>query len=32
MAEFCWTVPCLVVEDGELIAGHGRVLAAMRGV
>jgi ParB-like chromosome segregation protein Spo0J len=28
MAEFGWTVPCLVVEDGELIAGHGRVLAA----
>jgi ParB-like chromosome segregation protein Spo0J len=28
MAEFGWTVPCLVSEDGELIAGHGRVLAA----
>ena len=28
MAEFGWTVPCLVAEDGELIAGHGRVLAA----
>jgi ParB-like chromosome segregation protein Spo0J len=28
MAEFAWTVPCLVAEDGELIAGHGRVLAA----
>ena len=27
MAEFGWTVPCLVAEDGELIAGHGRVLA-----
>jgi DNA modification methylase len=27
MAEFGWTVPCLVGEDGELIAGHGRVLA-----
>ena len=26
MAEFGWTVPCLVAEDGELIAGHGRVL------
>ena len=26
--EFGWTVPCLVAEDGELIAGHGRVLAA----
>jgi len=30
MAEFGWTVPCLVGEDGELIAGHGRVLAAMQ--
>jgi DNA modification methylase len=28
MAEFGWTVPCLVGEGGELIAGHGRVLAA----
>ena len=28
MAEFGWTVPCLVGEDGDLIAGHGRVLAA----
>ena len=28
MAEFGWTVPCLVADDGELIAGHGRVLAA----
>ena len=28
MAEFGWTVPCLVGVDGELIAGHGRVLAA----
>lgn len=28
MAEFGLTVPCLVAEDGELIAGHGRVLAA----
>jgi len=28
MAEFGWTVPCLVAEDGELIAGLGRVLAA----
>ncbi|MGQ7793696.1 hypothetical protein ACUN0C_14910 [Faunimonas sp. B44] len=24
MAEFGWTVPCLVAADGELIAGHGR--------
>jgi ParB-like chromosome segregation protein Spo0J len=30
MAEFGWTVPCLVADDGELIAGHGRVLAATR--
>ena len=28
MAQFGWTVPCLVADDGELIAGHGRVLAA----
>jgi DNA modification methylase len=28
MAEFGWTVPCLVGDDGDLIAGHGRVLAA----
>jgi len=28
MAEFGWTVPCLVGEDGEFIEGHGRVLAA----
>ena len=28
MAEFGWTVPCLVAADGELIAGHGRILAA----
>jgi DNA modification methylase len=28
MAEFGWTVPCLVASDGELIAGHGRILAA----
>lgn len=27
MAEFGWTVPCLVGEDGELIAGHGRMSA-----
>ena len=30
MAEFGWTVPCLVAGDGELIAGHGRVLAAAK--
>ena len=28
MAEFGWTVPVLVADDGELIAGHGRILAA----
>ena len=28
MAEFGWTVPVLVAADGELIAGHGRILAA----
>lgn len=26
--EFGWTVPALVAEDGTLIAGHGRILAA----
>ena len=30
MARFGWTVPVLVAEDGELIAGHGRILAAQR--
>ena len=28
MARFGWTVPCMVVDDGERIAGYGRVLAA----
>jgi len=28
MAKFGWTVPCMVADDGELIAGHGRVVAA----
>lgn len=28
MAEFGWTVPCLVAADGEFIAGHGRIVAA----
>ena len=28
MAKFGRTVPCMVADDGELIAGHGRVLAA----
>jgi hypothetical protein len=27
-AKFGWTVPCMVADDGELIASHGRVLAA----
>jgi hypothetical protein len=25
MAKLGWTVPCMVADDGELIAGHGRV-------
>ena len=28
MREFGWTVPVLVDEDGTIIAGHGRILAA----
>jgi hypothetical protein len=28
MAEFGWTMPVLVSGDGEVIAGHGRILAA----
>jgi len=28
MAEFGWTVPVLMSSDGEVIAGHGRILAA----
>lgn len=28
MVEFGWTVPVLVGVDGELIAGHGRILTA----
>nr|WP_237684470.1 site-specific DNA-methyltransferase [Pseudaminobacter soli] len=28
MAEFGWTVPVLVSAEGEVIAGHGRILAA----
>ncbi len=28
MARFGWTVPVLVGGDGEVIAGHGRILAA----
>ena len=28
IAEFGWTVPVLVAADGEVIAGHGRILAA----
>jgi len=29
MAKFGWMVPCMVADDGELTAGHGRVLAAI---
>ena len=29
IAMFGWTVPCMVADDVELIAGHGRVLAAI---
>lgn len=28
MGEFGWTIPVLVAANGELIAGHGRILAA----
>ncbi len=28
MREFGWTIPCLVSEDGTIIAGHGRIEAA----
>ena len=28
MAEFGWTVPVLVSSNGEVIAGHGRIMAA----
>jgi len=28
MAQFGWTVPVLASRDGEVIAGHGRILAA----
>ena len=28
IAEFGWTVPVLVADDGEVIAGHGRIMAA----
>jgi ParB-like chromosome segregation protein Spo0J len=30
MAEFGWTVACLLGEDGDLSADNGRVLAAMQ--
>ena len=30
IAEFGWTVPVLVGENGEVIAGHGRILAAQK--
>jgi hypothetical protein len=29
IASYGWTVPLLVTEDGEVIAGHGRLLAAL---
>jgi hypothetical protein len=29
IASYGWTVPLLVAEDGEVIAGHGRLLAAL---
>ena len=32
MAEFGWTVPCLVAEDGELIAGQPDVYCRTQGV
>jgi ParB-like chromosome segregation protein Spo0J len=28
LVEFGWTVPVLVDDAGEVIAGHGRILAA----
>ncbi|NRQ25993.1 Modification methylase DpnIIB [Aliiroseovarius sp. xm-g-7] len=28
MLKFGWTMPCLISDDGELIAGHGRIMAA----
>jgi DNA modification methylase len=28
MVKFGWTMPCLISDDGELIAGHGRIMAA----
>jgi hypothetical protein len=30
LVEYGWLVPCLVDDEGPLIAGHGRVLAAQR--
>ena len=30
MLEFGWTMPCLISDDGELIAGHGRIMAATK--
>lgn len=30
LVEYGWLVPCLVDDEGTLIAGHGRVLAAQR--
>jgi hypothetical protein len=28
MLKFGWTMPCMISDDGELIAGHGRIMAA----
>jgi hypothetical protein len=28
--KFGWTIPVLIAEDGEIIAGHGRIMAAQR--
>ena len=28
LVEFGWTAPVMVADDGEIVAGHGRLLAA----
>lgn len=30
MKTWGWTIPCLISEDGSIIAGHGRILAAKK--
>ena len=30
MLTFGWTMPCMISDDGELISGHGRILAATK--